>query len=63
MASSARDVIRKPYCTPKIEQVHLMPQEAVLGGCKVAGGGSAGPGDVSGNCYAPEAPCSQDTGS
>jgi len=28
---------RKPYIKPEVRQVQLKPEEAVLGGCKIAG--------------------------
>jgi hypothetical protein len=31
---------RKPYCKPEMERVRLVPEEAVLGGCKVLGAGT-----------------------
>lgn len=36
--SGAR-VKKKPYTKPEITQIALRPEEAVLGGCKVAGAG------------------------
>ena len=44
---------KKPYVKPEMSQVSLRPEEAVLGGCKVAG--SLGAGQPT--CNAP-APCS-----
>jgi hypothetical protein len=35
---------KKPYVRPEVQQVQLKPEEAVLGGCKISGGGS-GPGN------------------
>ena len=36
---------KKPYVKPEMSQVSLRPEEAVLGGCKVAGAlGSGQPG-------------------
>ena len=32
---------RKPYQKPQVEQVELRPEEAVLGGCKLASGDPA----------------------
>ncbi len=43
---------KKPYVKPELSQVSLRPEEAVLGGCKVAGTMGAGQP----TCYAP-APC------
>jgi hypothetical protein len=40
---------RKPYCKPEIERVKLVPEEAVLGGCKTLANGG-GIGLVSGSC-------------
>jgi len=34
---------KKPYSKPEVKQVPLRPEEAVLGGCKILGGGT-GPG-------------------
>ncbi len=48
-----RRSVKKPYVKPEMQQVSLRPEEAVLGGCKVAG--SLGSGQIS--CSAP-APCS-----
>ncbi len=45
--------VKKPYVKPEMNQVSLRPEEAVLGGCKVAG--TSGPGQPT--CNAP-APCS-----
>jgi hypothetical protein len=36
---------KKPYLRPEVRQVQLKPEEAVLGGCKINGGGS-GPGNL-----------------
>ena len=44
---------KKPYVKPEMSQVSLRPEEAVLGGCKVAG--TLGAGQPT--CNAP-APCS-----
>ncbi len=49
---SARST-KKPYVKPEMRQVSLRPEEAVLGGCKVAGPLGAGQP----TCNAP-APCS-----
>jgi hypothetical protein len=38
--------LKKPYEPPKVTQVPLRPEEAVLGACKVAAGG--GPGGTCG---------------
>ena len=47
---------RKPYLKPEVKQVRLKPEEAVLGGCKVATitGPNIGPGTF---CNLP-GPCS-----
>jgi hypothetical protein len=37
---------KRPYTKPLLKKVHLRPEEAVLGACKVAGGG----GPVGGTC-------------
>ena len=46
---------RKPYRKPQVEQVELVPEEAVLGGCKnpnVAGPDTGpGCGGVLNQCY------------
>ena len=47
---------KRPYEKPEIKQVALRPEEAVLGACKSASGGSGG-GPGGGNCRTP-APCS-----
>jgi len=42
--------VRRPYHKPRLENVPLRPEEAVLGFCKVAGGD--GPGGTCGfTCY------------
>jgi hypothetical protein len=41
---------RKAYVKPAVKQVHLKPKEAVLGFCKVSGGG--GP-NIGGSCNTP----------
>ena len=41
---------RKPYRKPKVEQVRLIAEEAVLGACRDVGSGDAG--DIS--CNNPE---------
>ena len=46
--SQNKPSIRKPYHKPQMEQVQLIAEEAVLTGCKLQGGGSAGPQNV--NC-------------
>ncbi len=51
-----RRSVKKPYVKPEMRQVSLRPEEAVLGGCKVAS--SLGPGQPT--CTAP-APCSAPT--
>jgi hypothetical protein len=38
---------RKPYCTPEMRRVKLVPEEAVLGGCKTAAGDGIG---TTGSC-------------
>jgi hypothetical protein len=35
---------RKPYVKPGMKKVLLRPEEAVLGGCKTAGGGAGSAG-------------------
>ena len=35
---------KKPYQKPEVRQVPLRPEEAVLGGCKTAGGGAGSGG-------------------
>jgi hypothetical protein len=37
---------RRPYKKPEIEQVRLVPEEAVLTGCKMST--QSGPGDITG---------------
>lgn len=39
--STDKDQPKKPYVKPRLRQVDLRPEEAVLGGCKT--GSSAGP--------------------
>ena len=46
--SQDKTTIRKPYHKPQMEQVQLIAEEAVLTGCKLQGGGSAGPQNT--NC-------------
>ena len=41
---------KKPYVKPQLQPIELKAEEAVLGGCKVAG--ISGPGS-SGNCSTP----------
>ena len=41
---------RKPYRKPVIQQVKLVPEEAVLGGCKTASAGGGINLVGSGNC-------------
>ena len=48
---------KKPYKKPEVKQVRLKPEEAVLGGCKVATftGPNIGPGtfcNLPGPCFA-----------
>jgi hypothetical protein len=40
---------RETYVTMKIEKVRLVPEEAVLGGCKTESAGQTGQGQT-GNC-------------
>ena len=40
---------KKAYRKPEIKRVRLMPEEAVLGGCKTTGG----PGEYASSCTAP----------
>lgn len=47
----ANDTSRKPYIAPKIEQVELRPEEAVLGACKT----SKISGPTQARCQAPTA--------
>ncbi|OFV81497.1 MAG: hypothetical protein A2Y78_03355 [Acidobacteria bacterium RBG_13_68_16] len=44
--------IRRSYAKPEIRRVHLKPEEAVLGACKIAGkfGPTAGDCKPVGNC-------------
>jgi len=46
---------KRPYSRPVIEQVRLIPEEAVLAACKSPGGGG-GPG--TGSCKQRGQPCS-----
>lgn len=51
-------VNKKPYTKPEVTQIPLRPEEAVLGGCKVAGtnGPNRGGGStcvIPSNCSAP----------
>ncbi|NLF13098.1 MAG: hypothetical protein GX597_15030 [Anaerolineaceae bacterium] len=41
---------RKPYVKPEMERIQLVPEEAVLGGCKTTSGGGIGTDFPSGNC-------------
>lgn len=41
--------IRKPYCKPRVEQVRLIPEQAVLAGCSVSGASS----QIGGDCQSP----------
>jgi hypothetical protein len=45
---AAKPVARKPYVKPKVEQVRLVLEEAVLGFCK---GVQANGANVSGPCF------------
>ena len=45
---------RKPYQKSSIERIRLMPEEAVLAGCKVIG--TSGPG-ILGGCIEDSTPC------
>jgi hypothetical protein len=48
---------RKPYRKPQVEQVEVVPEEAVLGGCKVPGVfGGTDPIYVE-DCLAETGPC------
>ena len=40
---------RKKYVRPRVEAVALVPDEAVLGGCKTSDGGGSGQTGGSGN--------------
>ena len=42
---------KRPYQKPRLIQVPLRPDEAVLGGCKTSSGSTAGPGGS--NCHTP----------
>lgn len=48
---------KKPYTKPEVKQVSLKPEEAVLGGCKVAGTTNSPNVGVGATCTLP-APCS-----
>ncbi len=50
------EMIRKPYTKPTVEVVSLVPDEAVLGGCKTDTGG--GLGYTGSTCANLDAPCS-----
>lgn len=41
---------KKQYVKPEMERVQLVPEEAVLGGCKTTSGGGIGTDFPSGNC-------------
>lgn len=41
---------KKPYVKPELERVKLVPDEAVLGGCKTTDGGGIGTSSPAGNC-------------
>lgn len=41
---------KKQYVKPEMERVQLVPEEAVLGGCKTTSGGGIGTEFPSGNC-------------
>jgi hypothetical protein len=45
---------KKAYRKPEVKRFNLRPEEAVLGGCKIAGTGGPGPGTCtdSGGCNA-----------
>ena len=47
---------RKPYVKMRVAQVRLVPDEAVLGGCKTTGGG--GIGYATNACAYIDDPCS-----
>lgn len=44
------DKQRRPYDRPEMERVRLVPDEAVLGGCKISSGGGVGTEIPAGNC-------------
>ena len=46
---------KRPYSKPEITQVRLLPEEAVLGGCKTPGGG--GVGEFVANCQLQSPSC------
>lgn len=43
-SSPIKEKQKKPYSKPRLRQVDLRPEEAVLGGCKT--GGTGGPAGV-----------------
>jgi hypothetical protein len=43
---------KRPYCKPEIERVRLVPEEAVLGGCKTETAGGGIGLNTSGSCVA-----------
>lgn len=47
---------KKTYSKPVIASVNLIPDEAVLSGCKVTG--TNGPGSTGGDCTPVSSPCS-----
>jgi len=53
--------VRKSYIKPRIEQVRLVAEETVLGGCKFEGA-PGGAGDLS-SCTTSAAPCGTEPGS
>ncbi len=53
MKTKQEEQEKRPYKKPELMQVPLRPEEAVLGNCKMSGGG--GPGQ--GTCTSP-VPCS-----
>ena len=52
---------RRPYQKPQVEQVELVAEEQVLGGCKTESDGG-GAGAVSGNCTLQVPQCVLETG-
>jgi hypothetical protein len=56
---SKRATDKSPYVKPSIKRVHLKPAEAVLAGCKLSTGGSAGP--TGPNCKSGNTACIEHT--
>ena len=46
---------RRPYQKPRVEQVELRPEEAVLGGCKLLTGAPTAPLNDPASCTFPNA--------